>query len=252
MILLDGDVLVHRVLASTTQWVRFDDVWIQTATDAQVESRMSALVTEIRAQVAKLDGQEHEVTACLSDPEDNWRVGVYAGYKRLRREASQKRSPMFFTARQYLKDNFPTMEEPGLEADDLMSLAMTDNRVENGIIVTIDKDLLSVPGRVFNPDKPERGIVTVTEDDANRAHMYQTLIGDRVDEFPGCPGIGPVRANRILDDVVACYRWNAVVKTYTKAGLDAETALAQARVARMLQGAEYNWETQEVVLWTPE
>jgi DNA polymerase-1 len=46
--------------------------------------------------------------------------------------------------------------------------------------------------------------------------------------------------------------WSEVLATYEKKGLTYEDALIQARIARILRGDEYNLDTGEMNLWTPE
>ena len=76
-----------------------------------------------------------------------------------------------------------------------------------------------------------------------------------MDGYSGCPGIGPKRAARILDGVFGDPGgpgdWDAVVKTYVKAGLSEEEALVQARVARILRWGEYDRKKGKVKLWNP-
>jgi DNA polymerase-1 len=86
----------------------------------------------------------------------------------------------------------------------------------------------------------------VSEREADRNHMIQTLTGDRTDGYPGCPGIGPARAEKIVDG-----GWDAVVDAYVKAGLNEATALTQARLARILRKGDYVRKTGLVKLWTP-
>jgi DNA polymerase-1 len=74
----------------------------------------------------------------------------------------------------------------------------------------------------------------------------QTLTGDRVDGYPGCPGIGPARAEKIVDG-----GWDAVVDTYAKAGLNESVALVQARMAYILRKGDYIKSSSRVRLWTP-
>ena len=83
---------------------------------------------------------------------------------------------------------------------------------------------------------------------ADRFHLYQTLVGDQTDNYKGCPGVGPVKAETALG---ANPTWASVVGCYEKAGLTEEDALVQARVARILRHGEYNKMTCEVKLWTP-
>ena len=43
-----------------------------------------------------------------------------------------------------------------------------------------------------------------------------------------------------------------MVRPFKKAGLTEDDALVQARVARILRAEDFNFETQEVILWNPE
>jgi DNA polymerase-1 len=103
----------------------------------------------------------------------------------------------------------------------------------------------------------------VSEPRADYWHMYQTLTGDSTDGYPGCPGIGPVKAEKILeggyvvDDPGAVktfnvnLAWGHVVAAYEKAGLSEAVALENARVARICRASDYSIKTKEVRLWTP-
>ena len=59
----------------------------------------------------------------------------------------------------------------------------------------------------------------ISNDDANRRHMHQTLTGDSGDCYPGCPGIGDVKASSILDwSDSAKDRWEIVVVAFEAKG----------------------------------
>jgi DNA polymerase-1 len=81
--------------------------------------------------------------------------------------------------------------------------------------------------------------------------MIQTLTGDSVDGFSGCPKIGKVTAQKILNDkkLPLKEQWELVVKTYAKEGLLEHDAFQQAQVARILRHGEYNKKTGEVTRW---
>lgn len=81
--------------------------------------------------------------------------------------------------------------------------------------------------------------------------MFQTLCGDSTDGYKGCPSVGAKTAEKILD-VPTGDMWSEVLATYEKKGLTYEDALIQARIARILRGDEYNLDTGEMNLWTPE
>ena len=84
-------------------------------------------------------------------------------------------------------------EVEGQEADDALGI----HQKEDTCICTIDKDLDQVPGWHYNFVKDEGYFINEHE---GQYHFHkQWLVGDSVDSIPGCPGIGLVRAKKILD-----------------------------------------------------
>lgn len=64
------------------------------------------------------------------------------------------------------------------------------------IICTIDKDLDQCAGWHFNVTKKEK--YWVTEEEATRFLYEQILSGDSVDNIPGLPKVGPIKAKKAL------------------------------------------------------
>lgn len=151
------------------------------------------------------------------------------------------------------------------------------------VCVGRDKDFKSIPGlhHAIKQDIGPRGemlIREVSQWEADRFHMIQALSGDATDGFAGCPGIGMKRAAEIIDNPTRLVpqpgvktrgvnkgeevvRWMAeptrdywacIVSHYRKAGLTEQDALVTARLARILRHGEYNPETEELRLWTPD
>jgi DNA polymerase-1 len=123
-------------------------------------------------------------------------------------------------------------------------LATNPHSKTQKIIVSQDKDMKTIPTQVWDG----KDLVTITEGEANYRHLYQTLIGDAADGYKGCPGVGPVKATKLLD---ADPTWATVVAAYTKAGLTEADALTQARLARILRWSDWDAEKKEPILWTP-
>jgi len=84
------------------------------------------------------------------------------------------------------------------EADDAISIRAYALGEEDYIICSIDKDLDNVRGWHYNFGKNERYFVK--EEEAIKNFYRQVLTGDRVDNVPGLPGIGPKKAEKILQD----------------------------------------------------
>jgi len=156
------------------------------------------------------------------------------------------RKPLgYHTLVEYLKETHTTFTLHECEADDALGILATDGSYSKNVIVSIDKDMLTIPCEYFNMDSEITE--TVTEDYANYMHLYQTLVGDSTDNYKGCPGVGPKKAKEILEVPT----WDNVLAAFHKAGLTEEDALIQARVARILRADDSDFKREEVVLWEP-
>jgi DNA polymerase-1 len=217
--------------------------------DAQIESLM-----------ATLRGDSYLVA--LSDDDRNcFRRKVLPTYKDNRK--AKVRPACLGELKRHLLDNHKAVLRPGLEADDIMGIRATRPQIgkwdhETRVIVTIDKDLRQIPGVFYNPfphgREPREETISALE--ADLWWMTQTLTGDDIDGYKGCPGIGPVKAKAILDTDAfrqsmdfGCL-WGAVVQTFVQRGLTAADALVQARVSRILRHGDWSPETG-VKLWQP-
>ena len=149
----------------------------------------------------------------------------------------------------YLESVYPYERVSNLEADDVMGMAAS--RSPDNIIVSLDKDIFTVPGFVLNPNKMERPEFN-SEESANRNWLTQVLTGDLTDGYQGIRNVGPVKAKRILANVYSIEdMWEEVVTSYAFAGLTYAEALLNARLARLLRDGEYDFETHKIRLWEP-
>jgi len=88
----------------------------------------------------------------------------------------------------------------GFEADDLIAIASTSIGKKDCIVVSLDKDLLQIPGLHYNFAKGT--FSHVTEHDAMVNFWTQTMIGDKTDDIDGLYGVGPVGAKKVLKDLM--------------------------------------------------
>ena len=142
------------------------------------------------------------------------------------------------------------------EADDIVVSLKRDNP-DKYIMCAVDKDVLySIPGRHFNYYSSVKysihmKFVEVDEITAKKHHYHQTLTGDKGDNIIGLNGIGPKKANDILEGLTEHEElWNAVVKAYDIAGRNELDALTNMRLVSMHQLKLINGK-YEVVLWRP-
>lgn len=271
-LLIDGDVIAYQVAFTNQTDIDWGD---ETTSTILTEERACAAIDQ---EVARL--LEHlkadDAILCLTDGA-NFRMEVLPSYKSNRKEVAR---PLLLPAmRKHILDNHKSYLRPTLEGDDCMGILATHPTLIKGekVIVSIDKDMKTIPTKVYNPNHDEDGIVDITEEVANWWHLFQTITGDTTDGYKGCPNAGKVKAEELLANpyILVPYEyeytkgskkgtteirwtkeptddvWTAIVSLYAQQGLTEEDALAQARVARILRSCDFNFTTKEVILWTP-
>ena len=242
LLLFDADMIAFEMCSSVEQEINWgDDFWTlhADAADAKagIDNRVSSL-TETILKLLKHKGA-YEILMCFSD-DNNFRKKILPTYKANR---IGKRKPVCYKGiKEWMMEEFTTYLRPDLEADDCIGILATSK--PNTVIISGDKDFCSVPGRFYNYRKGE--MYEISQEDADRWHMYQTLVGDTADNYPGCPGIGAKTAEKLLD---ADCSWDAVVAQFVKKGLTEEDALIQAQVARILRKEDYDFKSKEAILW---
>ena len=273
VLLVDADISIFQATTVTERPVNWGDgLW----TLHCFEDEAIRVFEDGHAKLMETLDADHAIY-CLTDSV-NWRKGILPTYKANR---ANVRKPMLLPfMQQYLLDNYDTYLRPSLEGDDVMGILSTHPTIvkaDQKIIVSLDKDMKTIPGWVYNPGKDLKPRL-ITEDEADYWHMLQALMGDATDGYAGCPGTGPKGAETVLadprrfveetyevtrgkdkgqtktrwiDDGPAESLWEAVVCHYAKAGLTEEDALVQARVARILRASDYNLKTKEVIPWKP-
>jgi len=246
LLLIDADVLLWRASQGAQRTFDFGKVF---ATGADYGRARDTLDGEIRDLIVKLKATK--ILLCLSDPRRNWRKELWGKvYKANRPSAKPK---VFWQLREHAESTYPFRWYPGLEGDDVLGLYMTSPMLAdtNRIMVSIDKDMQTVPGRLYNPGHPERGVRVINEYEADQYHLIQTLTGDAVDGYKGCPGIGEKRAWAALFNLPHHAQWKTVVRLFAQKGLGEDIALLNARVAHIMRYGDYNKETYQVKLWEP-
>lgn len=265
-ILIDADVLRYQLAFKNTKTIKWEDeddgAEVVVSEVVNPEKAKADLGDYIEELLEKFGTRHFLLPLSVST---NFRKGILPTYKGNR----TKPKPALWTAVDgFIHEMYPEkiITREYLEGDDILGLlaTMPKPRLCPGkrIIVSIDKDMQTIPGRLYNPGKPDLGTRTISEHDANFFWMKQVLTGDTVDNYKGCPGIGPKRADEFLVPMHEAYMdaspdkhlwmlWTAVVNVYESKGLTADDALIQARCARILRDGDYNFKTEEVTLWTP-
>jgi DNA polymerase I len=240
-LLIDADILAYQATAAAEMEYEWgDDIWTIHTDLGEAKKAFSGMVDKLREET-KID----EYTLCFSDTA-NFRKEILPTYKGQRKG----RKPVGYSAlKQWALDEMPSFWKPTLEADDCLGILAT-KYPGKVVITTMDKDLLSIPGVVYKT-KPngDAEMIKVSEKDADYNFLMQALTGDVTDNYKGCPGIGPKRAEELFKKHGAV--WKTVEDAYLKAGLTKEDALVNARMARILRASDYDFDNQKVILWNP-
>ena len=241
-LLIDADWLVHSACAACECDIRWDE-WINTLHLEQGD--VKDFITMRLGYWRDTTGDD-QVVMCFSDY-PTFRHDLCQEYKANR---VGKRKPLGMRdIRRWVEQNYECRTCVGLEADDVMGLLATNGSYANPVMVSVDKDLRTVPGSLLAKDQLE----TVTLLDANRTWMKQALTGDTSDNYPGLKGVGPVGAEKLLGAATSLPDlWEKVVTAYQKAGLTLADALFNARMARILRHGDYDFHTGEIHLWDPD
>jgi DNA polymerase I len=254
LLLIDGDQFVFTAAVAIEREIRWDDDnHVLYSSPELAWANFEGMLGRI---FDRFETNDHALT--FSSP-NNFRYEVDPTYKSNRKGA---RKPMCFAAVRELADaNYNTISMDGLEADDIMGILATKPGASQRIIVSQDKDMKTIPGTLWNG----KDLLHVSEAEADYNHLYQTLIGDSTDGVKGCPGVGPVKAEKLLKGEKSPgyteakgehwetegLLWGRVVHAYLKAGLTEVAALQQARLVRILRWSDWCSETRRPILWTP-
>lgn len=241
VLLIDGDILTHKAAVVSSTVVDWGDGSVHWDTNvAHAGEWVRGHLRQLRARLGARD-----VVVAFGDPgRDYFRKDVYPAYKAGRR--GKLKAPGYKAIEALIAENLPHVYLPRLEGDDVLGILATSpaRAGMDQVVVSIDKDMLQVPGAHYNPDRDEE--VRVTPEEADRFHLRQTLTGDRTDGYPGCPGVGPKKAELYLDD-----GWAGVVAAFEAHGLTEAHAVQQARVARILRESDFDRGTRKPILWSP-
>ena len=220
-ILIDGDIIAHRVAA-------------------RVQGRVD--IPELRDQIedmvndwARCGPDDADIVICLSQ-DQSFRYWVWPDYKANRKD--RIKPPMLGTAFDILKHDYYTWAVSGLEGDDCLGIIQTAD-LENSMIVSIDKDMDQIPGWHFNPDKDKTKHYTTKLVGAWHFHV-QWLMGDSGDNVPGLPRVGIKRAEKMLADIHTEEEMTAFVKQeYEDRGKDETYCRQMERCVRILTRKYY-------------
>ena len=240
MLLIDCDYVAYKAAQATEECIDFgNDVII-----AQSDFKETLKVFERELRKIKTAMMEDELVLYFSSPR-NFRKEIFPDYKGHR----NRRKPLGYKRLvNHCRDNYNVVIRDGLEADDSLGIDATRYASTDNIIVSPDKDMRQIPGVLWDMTNDVEEILPAM---GRRWHLIQSLAGDPTDGYAGCPGIGVKRASDLLNKH-ADKPWEALCGAYREKGLSDDDALLNARLAKILQHEDYDYDRQKPILWNPK
>lgn len=177
--LIDGDIVVYRAAASAEE----DDQWI-------AQARADQMMQDILADTGSTSYSVYLTGS------GNFRREIAPSYKANRPDSRPKH---WEAVREFLVTQHKAVVCNGFEADDQLGIDQ-DKTHGATVICSIDKDLLQIPGKHYNFVK--KVFQDITYDEGIKALYIQSLVGDRSDNIFGVQGIGPVKAEKALAELL--------------------------------------------------
>lgn len=249
-LLIDADILAYVSSAKTQRSYKWDGETTSVAAD--FDQAKLAAEAELDHLIDRL--QPDELIICLSDDFSSFRKDrIDPTYKSTR--VGSDRPLHLYDMKDWMRSEYIVEERTALEADDVMGIIATDpNRTDERIIVSADKDMMTIPGKLYRPqnqtgEKPQ--VLEITPLEAMRFHFWQTIVGDATDGYPGAPRVGKASpfAVDVLEAEDEIEAWDEVLMAFASVGLTEEDAVRQARLARILQFPDYVGRSPR--LWLP-
>ena len=244
VMIVDGDLVIYKIASSLEEPIDWgNDIWTLHS-DLSVGKQIFKQNMDWYKDYTK----SKEIIVAFSDTL-NFRKSLDAEYKSYRKKI---RKPICYAPlRKWVQQNYNFYTLPNLEGDDVIGILATQHYKTNNVIISGDKDMRTIPTwHCFIGDDQ---LEYVDEQQADKNFCLQVLTGDQTDGYKGCPGVGAVKANRVLHDKVQLSEmWKAVVEEYERNKLTFEDAYHQARLARILRKDEYDFAKNKPNLWNFE
>ena len=199
LILIDGSAYIFRAYYGLPPMSRADGTPINA-----VFGFTNMLVKLIE------DYRDDKMIVIFDAARENFRNTIFKDYKANRGETPEDLIPQFEIIRECVDAfNIPQLEIEGYEADDIIATycKLADKQKIDSIIVSSDKDLMQLVTKeitMLDPMKNKKiGIEQVIEKfglPPEKVIQIQALTGDKVDNIPGAPGIGPKTALQLIQE----------------------------------------------------
>ena len=199
LILIDGSGYIFRAYYALPPMIRSDGTPVNA-----VYGFTNMLVKLIE------DFGNEKLIVVFDAARENFRNEIYPEYKANRGETPEDLIPQFDLIKKCVESfNISQLELKGYEADDIIAtfVNIAQQKNINSLIISSDKDLMQLVSdkvQMLDPMKNRKiGINEVVEKfgvGPDKVTQIQALTGDKTDNIPGAPGIGPKSATELISN----------------------------------------------------
>ena len=242
-LLIDADWLVYSSCCACEEDTRWNEWQHQLTSDVRNCLNMIDNRLDVYRTIAS---GKHDIVMCFTSY-PTFRHEIFPEYKINR---IGRRKPLALrNVIEKVREKYESISYENLEGDDVLGLLATNGRYKDPIIVSVDKDMRTLPCKLIADDSIEH----ITNKKANRHWFEMSLAGDAGDGILGIKGMGMVTASKTLASTPDTKEalWSKVQETYTKKGYTIADAILNARLTRILREGDYDYNTGEVKLWNP-
>ena len=229
-VLIDGDIIAYRAAFATQDLTKKDAT-------AKVDELMDFIIGEtVDFPFPSESDYQTYITGSTNFRFDIAKSAPYKG----NRAATEKPKHLGLT-RSHLLDKYSAIISVDEEADDLISKAAAALDYKC-VVASIDKDMLQLPCWHYNFGRKEWTKVTPIE--GTLFFYTQILTGDNADNIKGLHGIGPKKADKLLDGCdTEESMWDVVFKAYDG---DIDRIIENARLLWLRRYDNEMWEPPQV------
>ncbi len=206
LFLLDAYALIFRAYYALMRNPRFTSGGLNT-------SAIFGFVNTLQ-DVLKKEQPTH-IAVCFDPPGGTFRHEAYKEYKANRDETPEDiKRAVPYIKRIIEAYNIPVIEVPGFEADDVIgTLAnMAHDHGFETYMMTPDKDfgqLVTDSVKIYHPGRKGSEVEIQGVEEINAKYGFTSplqvidllaLMGDSIDNIPGCPGVGEVTAKKLIHE----------------------------------------------------
>ena len=225
-VLIDGDIVAYRAAFATQDY-----------SYKEAEDKVDELMDYIISDTIEFPFPSKEDFQTYLTGKTNFRFDIAKSHPYKGNRKDTEKPKHLASARQHMMNKYDAIVSENEEADDLIAKAAAALDY-NCVVASIDKDMLQLPCWHFNFGRNEWTKVEPFE--GLKFVYHQMLTGDRADNIIGLQGIGPKKADKLLQD---CHTeedlWTTVLKAYDG---DTERLVENARLLWLRRYDNELWE----------